>query len=70
MLFLLEGQLQNLLTFSAQPDVKHYVREKLTFLLDWCRVTFKLSDKEIKHKSIQSYISITVPLPNITSIVF
>lgn len=58
MLFLPEGQLQNLLTFSGQIDVKHYVREKLTFLMGWCCVVFKLSDIEIKHKqkSFQRHI--------------
>lgn len=49
MLFLLEGQPQYLLTFSVQIDVKRYVREKLTFLMVWGGVIFKLSDKEIKH---------------------
>lgn len=38
MLFLLEGQPQNLLTFSGQTDVKHYVREKLTFLTLLCHI--------------------------------
>lgn len=35
MLCLLEGQPPNLLTFSRQIDVKHYVHEKLTFLMVW-----------------------------------
>lgn len=72
MLFLLEGQLQNLLTFSGQIDVKHYVREKLTFLMGWCCVIFKLSDKEIKHtKEFRAVYSIfiAVSLLNITSLV-
>lgn len=35
MLCLLEGQPQNLLTFSRQIDVNHYARGKLTFLTVW-----------------------------------
>lgn len=72
MLFLLEGQLQNLLTFSGQIDVKHYVREKLTFLVGWCCVIFKLSDIEIKHTKVfraAHSIFITLSLLNITPLV-
>lgn len=69
MLFPLEGQPQNLLTFSGQIDVKHYVREKLAFLTGWCCVIFKLSDTEIKRRKVfrATYsIFITVSLLNIT----
>lgn len=45
-LCLLEGQPENLLTFSGQIDEKHYVLEKLTFLMVCWGVTFKLSDKK------------------------
>lgn len=40
MLFLLEGQLQNSLTFSPQIDVKSSVREMLTFPMKVVAVTY------------------------------
>ena len=58
-LCLFEGQPENLLTFSGQIDEKHYVLEKLTFLMVCCGVTFKLSDKKNKKKQRQKVFSDT-----------
>ena len=68
MLFLLEGQPQNLLTFSGQIDVKHYVREKLTFLMLLCHIQIvrqrksnaqKYSEPHIQYPPLCHYFNIT-----------
>jgi len=65
----LEGQLQNQLTFSGQIGVN--LDKQLTFLIGWCCVIFKLSDIEIKHTKVfrATYSILSVLLLNIPFLV-